>query len=204
MIVISNPTPIENEIKIIHSLFAEGLTLFHIRKPDYTEEEMKVFLRQIGLEFRDRLVLHQHHHLANEFKIHRLHFSESGRIKNTSLTDCILKSIRQKKLIISTATHSIEDFNTLDDDFQYAFLSPLFSSISKKDYLSKLDFSIEIEKRTNHKTKLIALGGIQFENISQAIAFGFDDVALLGTIWNSNNPLENFKLCQQTVLLHSL
>lgn len=92
----------------------------------------------------------------------------------------------------------------LDTVFEYAFLSPVFSSISKEGYASKLDFSIEISKRTNHTTKLIALGGIQFENIHQAIAFGFDDVALLGAIWESNNPLENFKKCQQTDLSYSL
>ncbi|MGH2665159.1 thiamine phosphate synthase [Flavobacterium sp.] len=204
MIVITNPTPVENEINIIHSLFSEGLTLLHIRKPDYPEIELKLFLSQIGLKFRNRLVLHQHHHLANEFKINRLHFSESDRGKRIPSTNRILNPFSHKKLILSTSTHSIEDFNTLDTVFEYAFLSPVFSSISKKDYTSKLDFSMEIKSRTNRKTKLVALGGIQFENIEQAIAFGFDNVALLGTVWNSNNPIENFKLCQQTVLSHSL
>lgn len=187
MIVITNPTSIENEINIIHSLFAEGLTLLHIRKPAFSEEEMKVFLSEIELEFRSHLALHSHHHLAEEFGISRLHYSEKDRTG----------SYHFSKKTLSTATHSMEDFNGLNPVFEYAFLSPVFSSISKKGYTSKLDFPTEIEKRTNHKTKLIALGGIQFENISQSLAFGFDDIALLGTIWSSENPLENFKKCQQ-------
>lgn len=194
MIIISNPIAIENEINIIHSLFTEGLKLLHVRKPNFSETEMKAFLSEIRLEFRSQLVLHQHHHLADEFTIDRLHFSEKDRAG----------SYLFPKKIISTSTHSITDFNMLDAVFEYAFLSPVFSSISKKGYASKLDFSIEIGKRTNHKTKLIALGGIQSENINQAIAFGFDNVALLGTIWESTNPLENFKKCQQTDLSHSL
>lgn len=204
MIVITNPTPVENEIHSIHSLFSEGLALLHIRKPDYPESEMRLFLSQIGLPFRNRLVLHHYHHLANEFKIHRLHFSESDRMEKIVPKNRILNPFRYKKPVLSTSTHSIEDFNTLDNSFEYAFLSPVFSSISKKGYASKLDFSIAVQSRTNHRTKLIALGGIQLENMEQAFSFGFDDVALLGTIWESSNPIENFKLCQQTALSHSL
>lgn len=190
MIVITNPTLIENEISIIHSLFAEGLTLLHIRKPNFSVLEMKTFLSNISLEYRSCLVLHNHHDLACSFGINRLHYSEKDRFHFNPFS----------KEILSTSTHSIEDFNDLDPVFEYAFLSPVFPSISKKGYDSKLDFQSEIKKRTNHKTKLIALGGIQFENINQALAFGFDNIALLGTIWCSENPLENFKKCQQTDL----
>ena len=204
MIIITHPTPVENEIHIIHSLFSEGLELLHIRRPDYTENEMKLFLSQIGLPFRNRLVLHHYHHLAQAFKIHRLHFSESDRIARNVLPNRTLNLFRSKKTVSSTSTHSIEDFNALDNSFEYAFLSPVFSSISKKGYASKLDFSLAIKSRSNHKTKLVALGGIQFENIEQALSFGFDDVALLGTIWEGGNPIENFKLCRQTALSHSL
>ena len=187
MIVITNPIPIANEISIIHSLFAEGLRLLHIRKPVFSALEMKVFLSEIECEYSNRLVLHNHHDLADEFGINRLHYSEKDRADSYPFS----------KKTCSTATHSIEDFNALHSIFDYAFLSPVFSSISKQGYTSKLDFPTAIEKRTNHKTKLIALGGIQFENINQALAFGFDDIALLGTIWCSENPLENFKKCQQ-------
>ncbi len=187
MIVITNPTPVENEISIIHSLFAEGLPLLHVRKPSFSVSEMNAFLADIAPEYRSRLVLHHHHDLADDFGINRLHYSEKD------LTD----SHSFSKKTLSTATHSIEDFNALNPVFEYAFLSPVFSSISKQGYTSKLDFPTEIEKRTNYNTKLIALGGIQFENINQALAFGFDGIALLGTIWCSENPLENFKKCQQ-------
>lgn len=187
MIVITNPTPIENEISIIHSLFAEGLPLLHVRKPGFTVSEMNAFLVDFAPEYKNRLVLHSHHDLADEFGINRLHYSEKDRTDSYSFS----------KKTRSTSTHSMEDFNALHPVFEYAFLSPVFSSISKQGYISKLDFPTEIEKRTNHKTKLIALGGIQFENINQALAFGFDDIALLGTIWCSKNPLANFKKCQQ-------
>ena len=189
MIVITNPTAVANEISIIHSLFAEGLTLLHIRKPDYSETAMKRFLAVIGSEVANRLVLHSHHHLGHEFGINRFHLSKAQRNANFIKADGIY----------SASTHTIQEFNELNQNFQYAFLSPIYKSISKPDYDLKINHFQTLKQRTNFKTKLIALGGLSSENIQKTIANGFDDVALLGTLWNSTNPLENFKKCQQIV-----
>lgn len=190
MIVITNPTAIANEIYTIQALFENGLDLLHIRKPDFSEIEMQAFVSAIGLEYRRKLVLHQQHQLSEELGIHRLHnpfrVSNSERVKKTGE-------------VFSTSTHSIEAFNALTDDIDYAFLSPVFPSISKEGYHSNTNLLDAIKKRTNYKTKLIALGGIQSDKIASILDAGFDDFALLGTIWNSNNPVENFKVCQQIV-----
>jgi thiamine-phosphate pyrophosphorylase len=195
MIVITNPIAIRNEIQVIHSLFAEGLSLLHIRKPDFSEAEMQSFVFAIGLEYRERLVLHSHHYIAEDFGISHVHFTEE-KAKILSLPVRLLKPITS----ISTSAHSIETFNLLKNNFDYAFLSPVYPSISKPGYVSETNHLETIKKRTNFNTKIIALGGMYDENIQEALENGFDDVALLGTIWNSKNPLENFKKCQQTVL----
>ena len=106
---------------------------------------------------------------------------------------------KTKGFYLSTSVHAIEDFNSLEDKFEYVFLSPIFPSISKENYYSKTDLFEAIKNRTNYETKLIALGGIESKNTEQTLQNGFDNVALLGTIWNQNNPIENFKLCQQIV-----
>lgn len=79
MVVITNPSSVANEISIIDSLFEEGLSLLHIRKPDFSELETAQFIHQIKLEFRSKLVLHNHHQLADDFGISRIHFSEKER-----------------------------------------------------------------------------------------------------------------------------
>lgn len=194
MIVITNPTEIANEIQTIHSLFEEGLDLLHIRKPDYSEKEMDAFLSKIKIAFLPQLVLHTHHQLADEFGINRIHFTGKDRKENKP--NPFLKQVR----LLSTSTHSMEEFNALSDTFDYAFLSPVFPSISKETYHAETDFLEAVKSRTNFNTKLIALGGIHSANINQVLQAGFNDIALLGNIWNSINPLENFKLCQQVAL----
>ncbi|MDR6761222.1 thiamine-phosphate pyrophosphorylase [Flavobacterium sp. 2755] len=197
MIVITNPFFIEDEIRIFHSLFEEGLSLLHIRKPDFSELEMVQFINQIKLEFRSNLILHNHHHLAEDFGINRIHFSEKERNRIHDFPARFPKPCRYN---FSTSTHSIEDFNSLENDFDYAFLSPVFKSISKENYEPKTDLFEALKSRTNYKTKVIALGGIDAENIQKTMKNGFDDIALLGTIWNNENPIKQFKLCQQIVL----
>ena len=197
MIVISNPFAIADEIKMIHSLFEEGLSLLHIRKPDFSELEMAQFIHQIKIEFRDRIVLHSHHLLAEDFGINRIHFSEKERKESFDFPARFPKPCRYN---FSTSTHSIEDFNSLENDFDYAFLSPVFKSISKENYEPKTDLFEALKSRTNYKTKVIALGGIDSQNIQKTMKNGFDDIALLGTIWNNKNPIKQFKICQQIVL----
>ena len=157
MIVITNPSAVANEISVINSLFEEGLSLVHIRKPNFSEFEMAQYVHQIKLEFRSKLVLHSHHQLADDFGINRIHFSERER-----------KTIRVNNVeskIISTATHSVKDFNSLSSDYEYAFLSPVYASISKENYFPKTNLLEDIKQRTNFDSKMVALGGIHSGNI---------------------------------------
>lgn len=195
MIVFSNPIALQNEIDIIHSLFENGLELFHVRKPGYSLLEMKQFIQQIHPDYREKVALHTHHQLADEFGINRIHFSERDRKNGFGDT------FRNK--IISTSTHAMEDFNALEDTFEYAFLSPVFKSISKENYLPNTNLFEALHSRKNFKTKAIALGGIAAENITKTLENGFDDVALLGTIWNNTNLLNQFKSCQKIAHTYS-
>ena len=195
MIVITNPSEVKNETNIIHSLLEEGLSLLHIRKPDFSETDMAKFLHEIKPEYRNRLVLHSHSDLAEDFGINLIHFSEKTRKSAVTIPIGFPKPYR-----FTTSTHSIEDFNALEN-FDYAFLSPVFTSISKENYHPEIDLFEALKFRTNTNVKVIALGGIDSQNIQKTLKSGFDDVALLGAIWNNENPIKQFKLCQKIVRL---
>ena len=196
MIIISNPTLLVGEIEIIHSLFENGLELLHVRKPEFNKLEMEVFVSAIRQEYRNQLSLHSHHQLAEAFGINRIHFTEKKRNETSEKS---LKNWQKNGFILSTSIHKMADFEKISTVFAYAFFGPVFESISKPKYVSYVDFEKELKQRNNNKTTLIALGGITSERIKTALKYGFDDVALLGTIWNSNNPIENYKLCQHAL-----
>lgn len=190
MIVITNPESLVNEAYIINRLFEEGLQLLHIRKPEIDRDDLERFIDAISKENHHKLVLHQHYDLTRQFNINRLHFTEKTRPD----FDKILNRLdSKKKWIFSTSTHSIEDFNNLPHRYEYAFLSPVYDSISKLGYTADFDLCESVKKRTNFKTRLIALGGITSGNSIQVLQSGFDDVAVLGAIWNAEDPVKEFK-----------
>lgn len=191
IIVITPEESAQNEVEIINELFHEGLDLLHIRKPFINLEEMTDFIQRINLEFHHQLVLHSHYDFWKNFNISRLHFREIDRQNE------LYKSFLDKK--ISTSVHDIETFNELNEEWEYAFISPVFPSISKKGYGENSNILDDIKKRDNPSVKLIALGGINEKNINEVFESEADGVALLGAIWESDEPLNVFKKCRQNV-----
>ena len=192
LIVISESDFRPREAIIVNELFQAGLDLFHIRKYEASEKQISELIAQIEPEYRGRLVLNHHHDLGMSLGLKRFHYSEKDR-RIWSETDWKGMS---SEWIYSTSVHGLEEFNDLPDHFSYAFLSPVFDSISKADY-KRVKF--DLTKRLNKATKLIGLGGIQSDNINQAIHMGFDGVALLGAIWNSNNPVNTLLVCRDVI-----
>ena len=187
IIVISNPEPILNEQAVIHQLFDEGLEIFHIRKKDFSESEMRKFIEQIPEKYFNRIVLHSHYHLADEYNLKGIHVP----VSNNNARSCGT---------LSVSFHSMNEIEKFDAKFDYGFLSPLFDSISKEGYKSSFNLT-EVKEffrtyplgRTGEGLFLIALGGIDEDKIDSIKELGFSGIALLGAVWQSENPLEKFK-----------
>jgi len=192
IIVITSEEMMKNETELINELFQEGLDLLHIRKPSTNHDEMTDFIQKISPEFHHQLVLHSHYDLTENFTISRFHFREIDRQNN------VYESFTNQ--IISTSVHDIETFNELGEEWDYAFISPIFPSISKKGYGENSTILNEIKSRDNSNVGLIGLGGINENNINKAFESGVDGVALLGAIWESDEPLNVFRKCRQNVL----
>lgn len=190
MIVITPETLVHKEIDIISELFKEGLDVLHVRKPGISQDELAAYLQSIDEMYRSQICLHQWLSLAESFGINRFHYKDGAQ------------SSRQKKnsaTILSASTHSMDTFNKLPNEFGYAFLSPVFESISKVGYKPKVNMGKALEQRSNFKTRLVALGGVDSENIAYLLESGYDEVALSGAIWNSSEPIKKFIQCMNFV-----
>lgn len=192
LIVLSHSDFRSGETKIVNTLFLAGLELFHIRKYGASEESLLKWVNEIAPEYRSRLVLHHNHEWGRSIGLQRFHYSERDRLtwktQNWSGAD--------SSFTYSTSVHSLEEYNELPDHFSYSFLSPVFDSISKTDYRA---VKFDLGERMDKKTALIGLGGIQADNVKQVSEMGFDGAALLGAIWNSENPVESFERIQHEI-----
>lgn len=193
ILVITPELIVPNETDFINQMFQEGLDLLHIRKPWISRNEMIEFITQIDETFHSQLVLHTYYDLGKEFTISRFHFREIDRQEE------MYKSFA-KENTISTSVHDIKTYNTLEKEWEYAFISPFFPSISKKGYGLNSTIKEEIKHGNNPDVKLIALGGIHQDNIHEVFDSDADGAALLGAIWESEEPLKVFKKCRNVLM----
>ncbi|MBO9611930.1 MAG: thiamine phosphate synthase [Dyadobacter sp.] len=191
LIVITHPKMLPGEAGMINQLFTHGLMRLHVRKPEASEAQFRALLEGIHPQFRGRIALHQYHALAKDFGITGLHFTESNRLAQSEET---FEELKNNGFIISTSLHDPADLETLSHGVAYAFLGPVFDSISKEGYRSKLPDNFRLEKY-GFPNSVIALGGIHAENLKSALEMGFDGAAVLGSIWqNPDNAIAQFEL----------
>lgn len=190
MIILLTPEQhVPNEQDILRQLFEAGLQHFHIRKYWLTDREIKTYLDAIAPEFHRRLVLHSHYHLARDYGISRLHFREEDRLANRHLS-------YKNEYNLSTSVHDITAFNHLDETWQYAFLSPIYPSISKQGYGIGFAVLATLSQKNNKHCQLIGLGGIDARNFEAVLKQGADGIALLGGIWQAPDPVTVYKTIQ--------
>jgi thiamine-phosphate pyrophosphorylase len=189
LIVISNPSAIADEAIIINELFNVGMQLFHLRKPGYSQDELKELLNKINPQHYSKIALHQHHEIANDFGITRIHLTET---KRRELNDDALIKLKETNML-STSVHLIVSYKTLSKQFDYTFFGPVFNSISKQGYTAVVENEFNLSE-IKTSIKIIAIGGINEENINKALGMVFDGVALLGAIWKTPvDAVTNFK-----------
>jgi len=174
----------------LNCLLENGLEYCHIRKYGLDKEGMRTYLGKIHRSYRDRLILHAHHDLATEFDIRRLHIREEERLKKKY-------EAFGSGYVLSTSVHAIADFNVLGGEWNYAFFSPMYPSISKSGYGVAQQVRHTLSQRQNQRVKLIGLGGIDDQNCQEIYEAGADGIALMGGLWQHDNPLAVFLRCRK-------
>ncbi|GEM69805.1 thiamine phosphate synthase [Sphingobacterium mizutaii NBRC 14946 = DSM 11724] len=195
IIVVSPNINYPNEPLHVNNMLDNGLELFHFRKYGSSDELALEYLDNIDVCQRRKIVLHSHHHLASEFTdIERLHFNSYDRMREKQMEF-------NGNFRLSTSTHSIQEFNELKKTWSYAFLSPIFQSISKPGHGVENSVFEDIELKDNANVDLIGLGGIEYQNMERVLAKGSNGIALLGSIWNQIDPTDYLITCNKKLAL---
>jgi thiamine-phosphate pyrophosphorylase len=194
LLLISPQTDLPHEITTANRLLDMGLHRYHIRKPHYTTAQYQQYIEQILPQHRRRLVIHGSYELYNKLKIGGIHLNSAARTDKEVWEQ--LKAIPSSA--ISTSFHSWQEIDKNSFPYRYIFISPLFDSISKAGYKAAVaipDISQTRKKAEKNNTfcpQIIGLGGINPQTISQLIQHDYDGAALLGTIWQSPDPIAAF------------
>lgn len=193
VIVVSPFKTTENEISVVCKLFENGLQTFHLRKPKMKLGEMMNYIKQIPEKYHNRIVLHSNHKLALTFNLAGIHYTSKVNVNHWKTRLQRRRLIKRNPyLTISTSFHKTLSLEVHNNLFDYVFLSPIFDSITKKDYQSAFNEFVLQKALSQTKYNVIALGGVDQSKIEEIKTLNFSGAALLGSIWESNHPLESF------------
>ncbi len=193
-IVISSPAGDTGEPEIANHLFESGLRLFHLRKPDWDEAQMRWYIERIEPQYHSRIALHSHHDLASELSVGGLHFPEWSLHGCGDVDD--FQSMEYWKeqrpdLRLSTSFHSLTDLEHEESPSDYVFFSPVFASVSKPGHRPLAEpHELQAALRRMHYN-VVGLGGITAATVERVADLGFAGCAVLGSVWQSGDPVQN-------------
>jgi len=156
--------------RISHLLRSGKWDIAHLRHPNASLRDMRNLIEAIPQQLHHRLRIHGHLCLAAEFNLGGLHLNHRCPMPPAFYNGPISRSC-----------HSLDEVLAATD-CDYVTLSPIFDSISKKNYQAA--FSSEELMRINDITMphVIALGGITPQRLSLLSGYNFAGYAVKGAI----------------------
>lgn len=169
---------------IIRMLGGGGFDWFHIRKPHAPARAVAKLIEGIPDELHRRLRLHDHFELTEEFDLGGVHLNR----RNPSLPQyarswsASLHSLQELALIPECVFGCMQDERSVAKH-AYVTLSPVFDSISKKDYSAGFASDLYSLKPLLVGKRVVALGGVTPDSRTALMEAGFYGMAMLGCLW---------------------
>ena len=210
LVVLSLPSVFDGEVELLEGLFEAGLGKLHLRKPGVDVEGL---LERLAPRWASRLVLHDQRELAVRYGIPQVHgavelrdgkrsgggpfvgdVQGGGAAQSGAAGSGAAGSGVSMGVAVSTSVHSWEEFGVLPEGLAYAFISPLFDSISKKGYMANKELLRQPEEAgrligggfagRGFPCLPVGLGGIGVDTIGELLERGWAGAAVLGAIWD--------------------
>ena len=165
--VLTLPGSFDGEVECLSGLLEAGVERLHLRKPEMNLPELERLVAKLAPRWASRLVLHYQPELAKRYQVPQLH----GPVKMGEGTG----------LRVSTSVHDWGEFAALPAGLEYAFISPLFDSISKQGYLA--NGGLLTIPAGALPCRPVGLGGVAAGTIGEMLRQGWTGAAVLGWIW---------------------
>lgn len=174
LIVITTPNFFPGEAESITALFHAGLDTLHLRKPQASQQELEHLLEQLPQAYYPHIVLHEHFSLATRLNMRGIHLNARNP-----------QPPQHFQGHISRSCHSLDEVAAYKHQCNYVFLSPVYNSISKQGYHAAYTAAALQEACQTGiiDQKVIALGGISLDNLTEVHTYGFGGAAFLGDVW---------------------
>ncbi len=202
LVVISPPGYDPREADVVTQLIAAGLARYHVRKPEWSQACLASWLEALSAAVRAHLVLHQHHVLVERFGFAGRHWRDTPGVPLAPLPS---------ERPASRTCHDLAGLRNTFGRYDTAFFAPVFPSVSKPGHgdtaatrhpeLAALLATRDADAR---RTAVFALGGITRHTAPVALALGFDGVAVLGAVWQADEPVRAYVELKRSLSDHAV
>ncbi len=175
LILMTAPQFFIEEHRLLTAFFDEGLEILHLRKPNTEPVYSERLLTLLPDEYRKKVIVHDHFYLKTEYNLKGIHLNSRNP-----------EPPHGYRGHVSCSCHSADDILLHKKRSDYVLFSPVFDSISKNGYTAKYSLAElkEWSKQRIIDKKVMALGGVDAENIPQLKDYGFGGAVVLGSIWS--------------------
>ena len=190
----------ERLLEVVEESLVAGCKWVMIREKDLPVGELEKLIKQfirLAEKYSAKLVLNGYPELVVKHNLYGVHLPWGFSIRE-------VRAIVGEERLVGVSTHSVEEaIKAEKEGADYITLSPIFKSISKKDYDRTLGLETlgYVAKRVS--VPVIALGGITPENAGECVKHGAKGVAVIGTVLLSRNPRQTVKLLLEKILNES-
>lgn len=178
MIIITPPDleQIERDQYDLEKILGGACHLLHVRFPGASEACYRQFLDSLEPAYHRQIILCDHYSLLSEYDVAGIYlpYRRVGEWSSIALAP---------HQTIAVGAHAIRELEELPFTPDYALLSPLFDSISKKGYQGNPALLSCREAVRALPYPVYALGGITPDKVEQVADAGYSGVAVLGDIW---------------------
>ena len=177
LIVLSTPSFFIEEDQILTALFEEGLDLLHIRKPSSEPVLSERLLSLIPSQYHNRIVVHNHFYLKEEFNLRGIHLSQNEPIEPQDYSG-------KKSRTCYSLTELLEMRNQAK--YEYLFLDSIFDGVTEhhRPRTFSHDELHDAVRKGVIDRKVMASGGITLDNLQQVSDMGFGGAVVCGDLWN--------------------
>lgn len=183
--------------KVIIEALRAGADIIQLREKNINDQEyIKIALeiKEITDQYNSPLIINDNPFVTKEVKAAGVHI---GQADKTALQ---AREILGKNSIIGISIENIDQAKCLNQhQVNYAAISPIFSTNSKKDTEQPVGLQNSKIIRDIINIPLFAIGGIQNNNVKDVMSCGIDGICVISAIFNSNNPFEATKTLRNLI-----
>lgn len=175
LVIMTKSTFFVEEDKILATLFEEGMDRLHLYKPNSSALYSERLLSLIPDNFHERIVVHNHFQLGNEYHLAGIHLDSSS-----------VQPPRKVKDKIGRTCEDLAFLKEMKKNANYVFLRRIFPHPDNKNKSASFTRE-ELEKAAECgliDKKVYALGGVDLDHIRQARDLGFGGVVVCSDLWN--------------------